>query len=97
MINVDTPPEQYSAVARKLLDAAEGLGLAPQVVATHSDGLYGQGFLVPREVAEKAGFSLDLTDDEDPEGPEPKKRGRPKKVVDQEVPALSMEPEASDV
>jgi hypothetical protein len=59
MADVEVPyGESASDTATLLLAAAENLELAPGVVQTTSDGV----FLVPEEVAKKAG--LDTVDDE---------------------------------
>lgn len=83
MINVDVPPEEFGAVARKLLDAADELGLPASVVATTSDGLFGMGLLVPDEVAEKAGLT---TKAKEAKADTPAKRGpgRPRKSDQEE-------------
>lgn len=57
MVAVDVHPADFGTAAAKLLAAAQELGLPANVVGTHSDGLFGMGFLVPDEVAAKAGFA----------------------------------------
>lgn len=82
MVAVDVHPADFGTAAAKLLVAAEELGLSPAVVATTSDGLFGMGFVVPEEVAAKAGFAV-AEQDSVAEEPVPVKRGpgRPRKVV----------------
>lgn len=58
MISIDARPHELTAAAVKLLAAAEALGLDPSVVRTTSDGLFGLGFIVPEEVAIKAGLKV---------------------------------------
>lgn len=57
--------EKAAETAQKLLDAAEGLDLDAGVVRTTTDR--SGGFLVPEEVADKAGVSYEKDDSDDEE------------------------------
>jgi hypothetical protein len=64
MALVSPSGRDFTVVARALLKTAEKLGLDPAVVRTDSDGLYGMGFRVPDELADR--FVEFLEDAQDP-------------------------------
>lgn len=72
--------EEATNVARKLLAAAEELGLPASVVQTSSDGVYGLMFIVPDEVSDLAFSAEEPEAEAEPEKPK-RKGGRPKKAV----------------
>lgn len=89
MAEVHVPPGEATEVARKLLAAAEELGLPATVVRTASDGVWGFSFVVPQEVADRAyhGWDANLGTEEPeasepaPEEPVKRKPGRPRKAA----------------
>lgn len=84
MAVVHVPPGEATEVARKLLAAAEELGLPVSVVATASDGVWGFSFIVPQEVADKA-YEPDAQEPQEAAEPVKRKPGRPRKVVAQTI------------
>lgn len=88
---VSPPPDKLTGVAQGLLASAAALGRSPDVVATTSGALFGNGFVVPQDVFDHWFAGLGEAKAEEPEAieeaPAPvvaKKNGRGvrKPVVD---------------